>query len=341
MAEEGEKQTVAARPIGELAPAEQTLTIRQLLDLGGSTLDLRVVAGQKGLDNVIKTSEWNRPGVAFAGFLEVFAHDRIQILGNTELSYLHSLSPRTCRNHIKRIFRYAIPCFIVTSRYDIPPEITQLAEARNIPVLKSGLPTARFVAYLAHVLEPVFAPSMTVHGVLLDVYGLGVLLLGESGAGKSECALELVHRGHRLVADDVVLLRRRSKSVVVGSSSPLTKHHMEVRGLGIIDVEALFGAGAVCDEKTVDLVIWLEPRQAGKEYDRLGIEDQKRTVFDVEIPEYVIPVEPGRNLSILVEVAAMNQRLKSTGFNPARSLNERLIKHMQTKDESRRMNDEV
>jgi len=180
-----------------------------------------------------------------------------------------------------------------------------------------------------YVLEPEFAASMSVHGVLLDVFGMGVLLVGESGVGKSECALELIQRGHRLVADDVVILRRQSKTAVVGASSPVTKHHMEVRGLGIINVESLFGAGAVCDEKILDLIIWLEQWQIGKEYDRLGMEDQTRTILDVDLPEYVIPVEPGRNLSILVEVAAMNQRLKNTGFNPARSLNEQLVRRMQ------------
>ncbi len=318
----------AQRLLGELAPAKRSLTIQEFMDLAGRTLEIKILAGRKGMDNVIKTSEWNRPGTAFAGFFDVFAFDRLQILGNTELSYLRSLSRRKRIHHIQRVFQYPIPCMIVTSTYPIPEELPRLAEEHNIPLLKSNLSTSRFVGRLMYILEPVFAPSMSIHGGLLDVFGMGVLLVGESGVGKSECALELIQRGHRLVADDVVVLRRQSKTTIVGSSLPATKHHMEVRGLGIINVELLFGAGAVCDEKTVDLIIWLEQWQSGKIYDRLGIDEQRRTILDVDIPEYVIPVEPGRNLSILVEVAAMNQRLKNTGFNPARSLDEQITRRM-------------
>ena len=328
----------SSRIISQVAPAKKTLTVSQFYELGNKLLELRLLAGESGLANLITTSEWNRPGVAFAGFFDVFSYDRIQIIGNTEISYLQSLGKKERLNRLKRVCKYAIPCFIVTSTYPIPPEFIKIAEANRIPVLKSSLHTARLVGRLVNLLEQEFAPSMSLHGVLLDVFGMGVLIVGESGVGKSECALELIQRGHRLVADDVVILRRQSKTIVVGRSSPVTKHHMEVRGLGIINVESLFGAGAVCEEKTVDLVIWLEPWEQGKEYDRLGMEDQTRTVFDVDIPEYMIPVEPGRNLSILVEVAAMNQRLKNTGFNPARSLNEQLVRRMQ--DEATRGNDE-
>ncbi|MCX8038685.1 MAG: HPr(Ser) kinase/phosphatase [Candidatus Sumerlaeia bacterium] len=317
------------RLLGEVAPAKRSLTIQEFMDLTARTLEIKILAGRNGMNKVIKTSEWNRPGTAFAGFFEVFAFDRLQILGNTELSYLRSLPRRKRLHHIQRVFQYPIPCMIVTSTYPIPEELPKLAEANDVPLLKSNLSTSRFVGRLMSILEPVFAPSMSIHGGLLDVFGMGVLLVGESGVGKSECALELIQRGHRLVADDVVVLRRQSKTTIVGSSLPTTKHHMEVRGLGIINVELLFGAGAVCDEKTVDLIIWLEQWQTGKVYDRIGIDEQRRTILDVDIPEYVIPVEPGRNLSILVEVAAMNQRLKNTGFNPARSLDEQITRRMQ------------
>lgn len=319
----------AARPIGEIAPAKKVLTVQQILRLSGKVLDLHVIAGENGLNNAITTSELNRPSLAFAGFLDVFSHDRVQIVGNTELSYLLNLSKSERRRRLKRICRLAIPCFVVTSTYPIPPDFIEEANTNNVPVLKTSFHTSRFVGRFIHLLEHELAPSMTVHGVLMDVFGMGVLIVGESGVGKSESALELIQRGHRLVADDVVILRRHSKSTVAGRSSPVTKHHMEVRGLGIINIELLFGAGSVCDEKTVDLLIWLEPWQQGKEYERLGIEEQTHSIFDVDIPEYVIPVEPGRNISILVEVAAMNQRLKNTGFNPARSLDEQLIQRMQ------------
>lgn len=320
---------VAKRKPGPTASAKKTLTVRRFLEIGGKLLNLRVIAGKAGLDNLITTNEWNRPGIAIAGFLDVFSFDRIQVVGNTEISFLRSFTSRERVRRLKRIFRYPIPCFVVTSTYLIPPEFIQAAEANRTPVLKSSLNTSRFVGRLMYLLEQEFAPSMNIHGVLLDVFGMGVLIVGESGVGKSECALELIQRGHRLVADDVVILQRRSKTTIVGVSSPVTKHHMEVRGLGIINVESLFGAGAVCEEKIVDLVIALEQWRQGKEYDRLGIENRTRAIFDVDIPEYVIPVEPGRNLSILVEVAAMNQRLKNTGFNPARTLDEQLVQRMQ------------
>ena len=318
-----------AKPIGQITPAKKALTVEQVLQLSGKMLDLHVIAGEDGLSNAITTSELNRPGLAFAGFLDVFSHDRIQIVGNTEMSYLLDLSQGERRRRLKRICRFAIPCFIVTSTYPIPPELVEAADTNNVPVLKTPLHTSRFVGRFIHLLEQEFAPSMTVHGVLMDVFGMGVLIVGESGVGKSECALELIQRGHRLVADDVVILRRQSKKTVMGGSSPVTKHHMEVRGLGIINVESLFGAGAVCEEKIVDLLVWLERWQRDKEYERLGIEDQTLSIFDVDVPECVIPVEPGRNVSILIEVAAMNQRLKNTGFNPARSLDEQLIRRMQ------------
>lgn len=324
-----ETVSTAARALGEIAPVKKTLTVRQMVELCDKVLEWNLVAGEGGLDNHITSPELNRPGLAFAGFLDVFSHSRIQIVGNTELAYLLNLTKRERLRRFRRICQFHIPCFIFTSTYTVPAEVVEIADQKNVPVFTTSYDTSRFVVRFINLLEREFAPSLTVHGVLTDVFGMGVLILGESGVGKSECGLELVQRGHRLVADDVVVLHRHSKTELVGTSSPITKHHMEVRGLGIINVESLFGAGAVCDEKIVDLLIWLEPWQRGKEYERLGIEDRMHTILDVEIPEYTIPVEPGRNLSILIEVAAMNQRLKNTGFNPARSLDEQLIERMQ------------
>lgn len=318
-----------ARVVGDPSTKQKPLTVGQLLGLGEKALDLTLIAGREGLDNRVTSAELHRPGLALAGFLGVFSHDRIQIIGNTEMSYLEELGPEERRRRLQQICKYDIPCMIITSSHPIPRNLIELANENRVPILKTSIYTSRFMARCNNLLEQEFAPALTVHGVLMDVFGTGVLIMGQSGVGKSECGLELVQRGHRLVADDVVILRRHSKSTVVGRCSPVTKYHMEVRGLGIINVEALFGAGAVLDEKFVDLVARLELWQQDKEYDRLGIDDHRLQMFDVEIPEYVIPVEPGRNISILIEVAAMNQRLKNTGFNPARSLNEQLIQHMQ------------
>lgn len=300
------------------------LTVEALLRDGKEDMELDLVAGERGLGKVIRTAEITRPGLAFAGFFDVFSHDRVQIIGNTEMSYIQSLSPAERQDRFKRILEYEIPCFIITNENILPAELVSLADERGVPILTTRLPTTRLVSLLSSFMERYFAPEVEVHGELVDVYGMGTLLIGQSGVGKSECALELVERGHRLVADDVVILRRLSRYEIVGSSPPLIKYHMEIRGIGILNVEKLFGAASVIEEKRVDLVVLLEPWQEGKEYERLGIETEYHTFFDVKIPKYVIPVQPGRNISIIVEVAALTQRLKNAGINPALLMEQKL-----------------
>ncbi|MBN1900835.1 HPr(Ser) kinase/phosphatase [Candidatus Sumerlaeota bacterium] len=301
------------------------INIGKLVERTGKDLELNILAGVKGLDNLIESPELNRPGLAIAGFYEVFSHDRIQILGITECSFLRNLEKEERKNRLSRMFEFTIPCFIITSGQKVGDEFLEIAERKNVPVMQSPIPTSRFSGLLSYFLEMEFAPSCTIHGVLLDVYGLGVLLVGISGVGKSEAALELVERGHRLVADDVVILRRISKNLLIGTASEILKHNMEIRGLGIIDVEKLYGVGSIRNEKKVSLLVHLEKWELNKEYERLGIEELKRTIFDVEIPEYRIPVEPGRNLAILIEVAALQQRLIHQGYNPAVEFNKNLI----------------
>jgi HPr kinase/phosphorylase len=217
---------------------------------------------------------------------------------------------------------------IVTNGNHLPQDAMDIADRFGIPLLLSTLPTTRLVSLINTFLERFFAPTVNVHAVLLDVYGMGTLLMGRSGVGKSECALELIERGHRLVADDYVILRRLSKEVLVGRSSDFVKHHMEIRGLGILNIEMMFGVASVVEEKPIDLVVQLERWDESVDYERLGIDDRFHTFFDVEVPEYVIPVQPGRNISIMVEMAALTQRLKNTGFHPARILEERLLATM-------------
>jgi len=309
--------------------SKKPLTIEQILKDEGKRLDLKLVSGHEGLKNVIETSELNRPGLAFAGFYSVFSNDRIQILGITELSFLKSLPESERKKRLEKTFKFEIPCFIVTSGQDIFPELVDLSNKHNIPILSTSIITSRFWGLLSYYLERWFAPEITIHGGLLDVYGLGVLIIGKSGIGKSECALELVERGHRLVADDAVLIKKIAKNILVGMSEGPLKYHMEVRGLGIIDVVALFGIGSVREEKKVSMQITLEKWNEEKNYERLGIEEETVTILDVTIPSYVIPVEPGRNLSILIEVATLLQRSKSSGKNPALELNKELIRRMQ------------
>ncbi|MCX7626192.1 MAG: HPr(Ser) kinase/phosphatase [Candidatus Sumerlaeaceae bacterium] len=300
------------------------LTVEALLKGSREDMELELVAGEGGLKNVIRTAEITRPGLAFAGFFDVFSHDRVQIIGNTEMSYIQSLPPQERCERFRRILEYEIPCFIITNGNMIPNELISQADAHQVPLLTTRLPTTRLVSLLNAFLERYFAPEAEVHGELVDVYGMGTLLMGQSGVGKSECALELVERGHRLVADDVVILRRLSRYDIIGYSPNIIKYHMEIRGIGILNVEKLFGAASVVEEKRVDLVVLLEPWQDGKEYERLGIETEYHTFFDVKIPKYVIPVQPGRNISIIVEMAALTQRLKNSGINPALLMEQKL-----------------
>ena len=305
----------------------QELTVEKLLLQ--EDMELTVLSGATGLRNRINTPEINRPGLAFAGFYEVFAHDRIQVLGNTEMSYLKSLSPEERGTRLENTLKFRMPCIIVTNGNQLPADVLPIADRHGIPILGSTVPTTRLVSQLNTHLERVFAPTVNVHAVLLDVYGMGTLLLGHSGVGKSECALELIERGHRLIADDYVVLRRLSKDVLLGRTPDFIKHHMEIRGLGILTSETLFGVAAILEEKAVDLVVQLEKWDDSVDYERLGIDDRHHTFFDVQVPMYVLPVQPGRNISIMVEMAALSQRLKNTGLHPARLLEQHLLKTMQ------------
>ncbi|MBX7245827.1 MAG: HPr(Ser) kinase/phosphatase [Candidatus Sumerlaeaceae bacterium] len=306
----------------------QDLTVEAVLQDRANVLDLKLVSGSSGLANRINTPELTRPGLAFAGFYEVFSHDRVQILGNTEMSYLRSLSHEERQRRLAETFRFKMPCIIITNGHSVPDEITKLSEEASIPVLVTSLPTTRLVSQLNGWLERVFAPVINIHGDLLDVYGMGTLILGGSGVGKSECALELIERGHRLVADDVCILRRMSKEDLVGRSSDMLKYHMEIRGLGILNIEMLFGVASVVDEKRLDLIVQLEKWDDTVEYERLGIDDRYHTILDVEVPKYIIPVQPGRNNSIMVEMAALSQRLKNRGINPALMMEAQLTNAM-------------
>jgi HPr kinase/phosphorylase len=307
---------------------QNNLSVASLLHGKGKQFDLRVVAGEAGLDKTIAGVELNRPGLAFAGFLDVYVYDRIQILGNTEIGFLERMTPAERQERLARALDYDIPCIIVTTGNQPPAELIEIAEKNTIPLLVTGHPTTRFWSMLTFHLEREFAPTMAVHGVLVDVFGVGVLITGTAGVGKSECGLELIERGHRLVADDAVMIKRLAKNLIVGSAASNVQHHMEVRGLGIVDVELLFGAGSVRDEKRVSLVVRLERWTEETEVDRLGIEEHYATYLGVDVREFKIPVQPGRNISILVEVAALQHRINSQGRNPAKELNERLIKQM-------------
>jgi HPr kinase/phosphorylase len=308
----------------------ENLTLETLVDSVGKAAELRLVSGSSRLHSRIDSPELNRPGLALAGFLEVFEPNRIQILGNTEISYLKSLDGPERARRLDATFSHPIPCLIVTANNEIPIEVKEVASRHEIPLLASPQPTTRVMSALHAFLDRVFAPMTNLHGDLLDVFGMGTLIIGESGVGKSECALELIERGHRLAADDQVMVRRLDKERLVGRRFDLLGYNMEVRGLGILNIEMLFGVASVVEEKQIDIVVRLERWNENREYDRLGIDTITHRILDVDVPLYELPVQPGRNISIMVEMAALNQRLKNTGVNPARQLAEQSLTRCMT-----------
>lgn len=287
-------------------------------------LELEICAGHAGLQRTIYKSDISRPGLEMAGYFNFYPAERIQLLGKTELSFFASLEKEERRDRMKRLCSEHTPAVIVSHGMDVPEELLSEAAAEEIPVLKTEVPTTRFSGMLTNFLEGRLAPMTTIHGVLVDVYGIGVLITGKSGVGKSETALELVKRGHRLVADDLVEIREVSKNVLIGNAPKLIEHMLEIRGVGIIDMMNLFGASAVRSDKRIVLVIDLELWDEEKVYDRLGLDENKKKIMDTELTKLVVPVRPGRNLSVIIEVAAMDYRMKSLGINAAQEFSERL-----------------
>ncbi|MBQ2699582.1 MAG: HPr kinase/phosphorylase [Clostridia bacterium] len=272
----------------------------------------------------IKTTDLNRPGIQFCGFFEYFAFERPQVIGKVEMTYLESLEPAARREMLKKYFSYNLPCVIVCRGMNPPKDLLEEAAARNIAVYQSQMVTTRFTFTAINYLNRCLAPRVTRHGVLVDVYGVGVLITGESGVGKSEAALELVKRGHVLVADDVVDICKVSDNRLVGEAPEMVRHFMEIRGIGIIDIRAMFGVGSVLLSKSIDLVMHMEKWVEGKEYDRLGLQEEYVTILGVKVPHQIMPVRPGRNMAIIIEVAARNLSLKRLGYSAAHELDRRL-----------------
>jgi HPr kinase/phosphorylase len=287
-------------------------------------LPLELLAGSAGLARRITSPYIQKTGLALAGFHEYLQPGRILLYGDSELRFLETLSPVARRFALHKSFEQNVPCLLVTGQSAIPPDLVTEAEQAGLPLLSTPVPTAAAIGKITALLEDRLAVREIIHGVLLDVLGLGVLLMGESGIGKSECALDLVCRGHRLVADDTVEVRRRAESIIIGSCPELTRHHMELRGLGLINVRDLFGVAATRTSKRVELVVQLERWDESREYDRLGLDDQHFDLLGLRVPLVHMPVAPGRNLATLVEVAARNQLLRVRGINAARALAARL-----------------
>jgi HPr kinase/phosphorylase len=285
---------------------------------------LELISGEEGINRPITMSDISRPGIEMAGYFDYYPAERIQLLGKTELSFFEQLPGSERESRMEQLCTDITPAIIVTRGLDVPLELIEASERESVPVLRATMKTTRFSSRLTNFLESKLAPTTAVHGVLVDIYGVGVLITGQSGVGKSETALELVKRGHRLVADDCVEIRQEDQDTLVGTSPELIEHLLEIRGLGIINVMTLFGAGAVRSHKKISMVVNLETWDSKRQYDRLGLDEEKMKIIDTEIQKLTIPVRPGRNLAIIVEVAAMNYRLKRMGVNAAQQFTERL-----------------
>lgn len=287
--------------------------------------DLRLLNnGEDVAFRPITTSDLSRPGMEMAGFFTYYPAKRIQLIGKTEMSFFEQLTDEEKVDRMERLCTYDTPAIVLSRGMEAPPELLEAANEVGVPVLASDLTTTRLSSQLTNYLEGQLAPLTAVHGVLVDIYGVGVLITGSSGVGKSETALDLVRRGHRLVADDSVEIRQESEGYLVGRAPDLIKHLLEIRGLGIINVMTLFGAGSVRNYKRIGLAIHLELWDQKKQYDRLGLDEEHIRIFDTDLPRMTVPVRPGRNLAVIIEVAAMNFRLKRMGINAAQQFSEQL-----------------
>lgn len=291
---------------------------------------LEVLYVPENLDDVwIGCSDIHRPGIQFAAdYYEYFDSDRIQVIGKAETFYLMGKSSEERYRTLANLCEKKIPAIVVTRKFDVFPELIKAAKEYGVAVLRTEENTSQFVASYISIMNVLLAPFITRHGVLMEIYGEGVLIMGESGVGKSETAIELLKRGHRLVADDAVEIKKVSSKTLVGSSPEIIRHFIELRGIGIIDVKKIFGMGAVKDTENINLVVNFEHWQEGKNYERLGIDKQYVNILGIEVPSLTIPVSSGRNLAVIIEVAAMNYRQQQMGYNAAEELSERLSKQM-------------
>ena len=308
-----------------------TLTIRDLLARKGDPLQLEPLTGELGLDRPIPDPEVASPGLALAGYTSRFMPRRLHVLGETEISYLNSLEASERKSRLEKFFEFDLPCVFVTKGQEVPRELLDLARLRGIPLVRSRLKTAEFYRRIKPVVEEAFAPQTTLHGSLADVYGVGLLFIGRSGIGKSECVLDLVERGHRLVADDVVQVTRRGNGLLIGQGHELAAHHMEIRGIGLIDIPTLFGVRSVRQQKRIEVVVQLEDWETAQEADRTGLQHHETTVLEVVLPRVIVPLNAGKNITVVSEVVAMMHLLRYSGVDVAAAFNERLIRKMKEK----------
>jgi HPr kinase/phosphorylase len=311
-----------------MALQRDIVTVERFYTEHASSLGLKLIGGAQGLKRIIREPTVNRPGLALAGFKRYFAGKRIQVMGNAECHYLKTLTADERAQRYDDLFTHKIPCVVFCRGFAPDRQFLRVAEKKDIPVFSSPQITMRFINMATLALELMFAPKGSEMGSMVDILGVGVIIRGESGIGKSECVLALIERGYSLVSDDITKVTLIDSREVIGTSSELTRNHMEVRGIGIVNVAAMFGVKSIRRNKRIDLVVNLKLWEEVKDVDRLGMEEQYVKILGVDIPQVIIPVRPGRDLARLIEVAAFQTKLKASGYNPARELNERLLAKM-------------
>lgn len=306
----------------------RTLTVRKFLETAGESLSLDDIGNGVGIDTVIPNADVSSPGLALAGYVDRFVAERLQVLGETEITYLASLTVAERERILASFFAFRMPAVVITKNQEAPAELREAAAKSEIPLLRTKLKTAEFYRRIKPVLEAEFAETTTLHGSLADVFGVGLFFTGRSGIGKSECVLDLVERGHRLVADDLVITTRRGNDVLIGRGHELQRHHMEIRGVGLIDIPSIFGIRAVRQQKRIEVVVRLEEWDQNAVVDRTGLDTETTTILGVQIPLITVPLNPGKNITVIAEVIALNHLLRYSGINPAEVFNERLIGRM-------------
>lgn len=303
---------------------KEKITVGFLYETNKERLKLSALTGDIGFNREIRDKNIHRPGLALAGYVQLFRYDRVQVCGNTEMRYLEQLDQKQRESSLRKIFQFEVPCLIITNDNVVDDHFLNLAREHSVAIFRTRFETTKFVYFLSDFLDDQFSPQTVVHGSFVDVYGIGLLLVGRSGIGKSEIALDLVERGHRLVADDVVMITRKGEGILMGSGTDLVKHFMEIRGLGLIDVRSMFGIRAIRFQKRVEVIIELMDWDANAEYTRTGLDDEGITMLDVPVLRVKLPIFPGKNVTVICEVIALNYLLKHYGYDAAKEFAKRL-----------------
>jgi HPr kinase/phosphorylase len=310
---------------------QESITVGSFYKNSKDKFKLKLFTDDSGFEKKIFEQNLHRPGLALAGFVDLFSYSRIQVFGNTEMRYLQQLTDAERREKLERIFQFNIPCIILTDKNAPFPVLIELARKNSIPLFGSPLSTTKLIYFVGDFLDDQFAPRASVHGSFVDVYGVGMLFVGKSGIGKSEVALDLIERGHRLVADDVIILTKKGEGILMGSGTSVAKHFMEIRGLGIIDAEKMFGIRAIRYQKRLEVIVELEVWDDGEHYTRTGLEETSANILDIEIPYVKLPILPGKNITVISEVISLNYLLKHYGYNAAKKFQQNLNMKLQNK----------